>query len=263
MAALMFCACGASASDAGGTGGGTASSDASSGAATSTSATGSTTEMQGCWRHVEGGLVVGDESDLDELRNIVSVTGEFQIALQQNYQADLSFLECLESADMLFITGNVRSTAGMVRLSTLRSLVVDAPSSLEVVEGLDGVDEIGAIILPLYHKVERLDLPSLRRLDKLSIGGCLMGQVTPPPGPLTSLAGFDSLEYLEELTVEGNPSLTDTAILDDLIANQAPPLVDVSFLDNVSLSTADVVAKLDVLGVGTSSFCGNLGEDPC
>lgn len=90
-----------------------------------------------------------------------------------------------------------------------------------------------------------------------------MGQVTPPPGPLTSLAGFDSLEYLEELTVEGNPSLTDVAILDDLIANQAPPLVTVSFRDDVSLSTAEVVAKLDVLGVGASSFCGNLGEDPC
>lgn len=158
VATFLLYACGDSTSDAGGTGNGTSASDATAEPSTSTSATGSTTEMQGCWRHVDGGLLVGDDSDLGELRNIVSVTGEFQIALQQNMQADLSFLECLESADMLFITGNVQSTAGMVRLSALGSVVVDAPSSLEAVEGLDGVEEIGAIILPLHHKVERLSL---------------------------------------------------------------------------------------------------------
>lgn len=262
-ATLMLSACADSTTDASGTGSGTASSDATSELATSSSSSGTTTEMEGCWRHIEGDLLVEDESDLDELRNVVSVTGELQIGLQKNFQDDLSFFECLESVDTLFITGNVRSTAGMVRLSTLRNLVVYLPSSLEVIEGLDGVTEMGVILLPLYHGVERIDFPSLRRLDKLLIGLCLEGQVTTPPGPLTSLAGFDSLEYIEELDVKGNPSLTDAAILDALIANHAPPLVDVAFLDNASLSTAEVVKKLDILGVENSSFCGNLGEKPC
>ncbi len=201
---------------------------------------------------------------------MVSVSGTLTIWFESQAPEDLSFLECLETVGFLLDFGqaeNLRSTAGMTRLSHLGNLRVTEGSSLAAIEGLNGLSEIGNISIDPNHAIERIDLPTVRSLKQLSIGGCGWGGGAPapqPPGPLTSLGNFESLESLEGISIYGQPSLVDVSVLEALIANGAPPPTGASFGGNVSLSHDEIVAKLEALGVTDYHLCGNLGDaEPC
>lgn len=221
----------------------------------------------GCWREIEGDLAVYADTNLDELRDVRSVSGRVLIAMDDRLQEDLSFLECLESADSLELVRNasLRTTAGMTRLTSLETIRVVGSGAPLVLEGFDGLSELDVIDLDHHHTVERVELPTIERLRALWIGGCDWGTDAPPepPGSLTSLGNFASLESLEGMSIFGQASLTELSVLDVLIANGAPPPEGVSLMGNVSLSSEEMLAKLEMLGVTNYKLCGNLGDELC
>ncbi|HNI35927.1 MAG TPA: hypothetical protein PLV93_11030, partial [Microthrixaceae bacterium] len=191
-------ACGDDATTASGTGTGSTtgsttsstSTESTSAQASSSSTTGSTTESTGCWRDIDGDLVVRADSVLDELRDIKSVTGRVLVMLEGQPQEDLSFLECLESADSLDFGEStyLRTTAGMTRLNSLGSIRGGGDGSPQVLEGFEGLTELDTISIDAGHAIERIDLPTIQRLTNLWIGACDWGTESPPqpPGSLTS-----------------------------------------------------------------------------
>ncbi len=260
---------------ASGTGSGSTTGSTTGSTSTSTESTSadpsssSTTEPTGCWREVEGDLFVAEDSNLDELSDLMSVSGTLYIAIGNQPREDLSFLGCLGRVGSLHLEASehLRSTAGMAQLSELPWLEVSGYSSLSAIEGLDLLTEIGTIVIQEGHAIELIDLPTIRSVKHLSIGECSWGGGAPapePPGPLTSLGGFASLESLEGVSVYGQPSLVDVSVLDALIANGAPPPTSASFWGNVSLAHDEIVMKLEALGVTDYYLCGNLGDaEPC
>jgi hypothetical protein len=270
--AVLGSACGDDSTTASGTGTGSTSSASTESTSTDTSSsstTGSTTETTGCWREIDGDLIVNADSVVDELRDVKSVRGEVTINMGDLAQEDLSFLECLESADTLALGWNthLRTTAGMMRLGALKSIRGPAQGAPLVLEGFDGLTELEWIEIDAGHTIEHIELPTIRSVKHFSIGGCEWGRgASPPqpPGPLTSLGNFESLESLEDLSIYGQPSLVDVSILDALIANGASPPAGASFGGNVSLPHDEIVTKLEALGVADYYLCGNLGDaEPC
>jgi hypothetical protein len=134
-----------------------------------------------------------------------------------------------------------------------------------VLKGFDSLTEPDTISLSAHHTVECIELPAIERLDNLWIGECDWGNTSlpEPPGSLMSLGNFESLEYLELISINGNASLTDASAFDRLIANGAAPPTHASLIGHVSLPSAEIIAKLDVLGADDYYFCGNLGEERC
>lgn len=233
----------------------------------SSSTTGSTTEPTGCWREIDGDLIVDANTVLDDLRNIKSVTGTVLITMKEQPQEDLSFLECLESAHSLDFGEStyLRTTAGMTRLSSLTSIRGGGDGAPQVLEGFEGLTVLETISIDQGHAIERIDLPTIQQLTNLWIGGCNWGNGPPPepPGSLTSLGNFESLEYLKTMAIYGNASLADASVLDSLIANGAPPPIGAGFVGNASLPSDEIIAKLETLGVTDYHLCGNLGDKPC
>jgi hypothetical protein len=232
---------------------------------------GSTTEAEsssgtpsGCWREIEGDLVVNENTDLAGLADLRIVTGFLTIALEDSPPQDLSFLECLESARLIDISNsyNLVSTRGMVNLRELGSLRLGYElGSLVAIEGFDAITEMDSILID-GASLQTVEFPGLRVARTITYPGC---DISDGGAPLTSTGVFDSLESLQFLNVYGQVALTRVTILDALIANGAPSPERVEIVNNPMLPTDDVEAQLIELGVPDedSGVCGNLGEELC
>lgn len=234
----------------------------SSGSASTTSTDDETsTAGDACSRTIEGDLIVLENTDIDEFRDVVAVTG--RVAIGKTAQTDLSFLSCLESIgtdlDIGGAGSELRSTRGMPRLRQVGSIhiVGSSGSALTEVDGLEGVSTLEVLSIGGSSELTRVNLPRLESARILSLGGCRSGS-----DKLVEIR-FDDLASLERLTVGGNASLTRLDLLDALIANGASPLEYAEIMHNEMLPETSVTAALDQLGVAERLVCGNLDGEPC
>jgi hypothetical protein len=242
--------------DGGGSESGTTSTDTSG----PTDVPGSTGEPGTCWREVDGDFWIRDSTDLAEVAELRRVSGTIYIDLEDSAWPDMSALGCLEEAGGIMFLGcnGLPTTMGMSRLERLLSIVVRC-STLQVVEGFDGLDELWELEITAPNP-QRISLPTLTRIEHVWYGACHDGAFD---GALTSFGEFDSLASVDHLFVYSNGPIADLSILDALIANGAQPLQNAHFVRNPELPEAEILEKLEIIGAESINVCGNMDGVPC
>jgi hypothetical protein len=229
------------------------------------STVGSMETEEPCSRVHEGDLYVLDDSDLEAFADLGRVAGALQISMKEREQADLSFLGCLHTVDLalsIHRNDHLESTAGMVNLASLKGLEISSNEHLLVVEGFDQVKELGYLEIDQNPELETVDLGALEAVKTLVVGHCEGNSSAANQLALAELDGFDNLVSVDFLFIEGNEALLSAGVLDDLLENgPAKPLQAVQIRRNPQLSEADVLHKLDLLGV-QGTVCGNADGAP-
>lgn len=139
---------------------------------------GSTGEPGTCWREVDGDFWIRDSTDLAEVAELRRVSGGIYIDLEDSVWPDMSALGCLEEAGGIMFLGcnGLPTTMGMSRLERLLSIVVRC-STLQVVEGFDGLDELWELEITAPNP-QRISLPTLTRIETSGMAPAMMVRST-------------------------------------------------------------------------------------
>lgn len=216
-------------------------------------------------------LTIRTAADVEAARDIGRVSGEVSILMDPGEAgpSDLSFLDCLASAESLEVSEapELVTTAGATKLAELGSLRVWGGERLERIEGFDGVEDIERIFVDNLPALVSIDLPHVEHVGRMEIGMC----AAPPSSPneyainpaLTEIGPFGSLRAMEVILVMGNSALTSLSLLKSLHDNGAPPFRTISIAYNPKLSQVDIDRDLTALGAAPYDIeggCGNLGS---
>jgi hypothetical protein len=265
LAALVVAACGPRTRPGEDGGEGTGDNDTAAGTESlSAEDTGTPFECPGA-RWYEGSLTVDDSTDVDSLRDIGGVTGWLAIA-DTTSLVDLEFLSCLEEVGAqqvslsMSITNNtaLQSLHGLERLRTVGSYgeglaadgtiyITDNPVLASVAE-LAALEEIGRFAVWGDPSLGEVELPAIRRIGMLDLGGSLgalgltcLEPERPSTMSLTSVGHYPLLESVDDLSIYNQPDLASLAPVTEA-AQEGVVFGSAEFVENHSLPDSEIEA---------------------
>jgi hypothetical protein len=226
----------------------------------------STTGWPECPEVHEGDLMINDDTDLDALALVGHVTGSVRVIDYSG--ADLQFLACLHAVDgemWISQAPNLQNLTGLDSLQHLGALVLRENPALASVAGLGEVHTLGSLTIRGNASLASIDLPQVKEVIDLHIGGCtfIFDEEDQLDNPLLAdLDGLTGLESLHSLHVGSQSAIVSLARVREIAtAGGFDAAYYTSINNNPNLPYDEVELLRELMNQDPDIYsCGNLGE---